>query len=61
MTSDEDGGFIARALGHSIFSQAGDVAELHQNVPDAVKCHFEASDMPKIIRLHFTRDEVIAV
>jgi hypothetical protein len=30
-------------------------------VRDAVICHFEEADRPKIIRLHFVRNEVIAV
>jgi hypothetical protein len=30
-------------------------------VRDAVVCHFDDASRPKIIRLHFVRDEVIAV
>jgi hypothetical protein len=54
-----EGGFIARALGEPIFTQADDVAELHARVRDAVQCHFDAGKAPKMIRLHFVRDEVI--
>jgi hypothetical protein len=55
-----EGGFTARALGEPIHTQAEDVAQLHARVRDVVKCHFDASVAPKMIRLHFVRDEVIA-
>jgi len=54
-----EGGFIARALGESIFTEADDLADLHANVRDAVRCHFDESNVPKVIRLHFVREEVI--
>jgi hypothetical protein len=56
-----EGGFSARALGASIYTQAETVEELHTQVRDAVQCHFEPAEMPKAIRLHFVRDELIAV
>ena len=55
-----EGGFTARALGEPIHTQADDVAQLHARVRDAVQCHFDEGDAPKMIRLHFVRDEVIA-
>ena len=56
-----DGGFVAQALGHSIFTQADTVDELRVMVKDAVRCHFgDAPERPKLIRLHFIRDEVLA-
>lgn len=55
-----EGGFTARALGESIVTQAESVAELHERVRDAVHCHFDEGKTPKMIRLHFVRDEVIA-
>ncbi len=54
-----EGGFTARALGESIFTQADSVEELRRNVREAVDCHFEESSGPKIIRLHFVREEVL--
>jgi len=36
-----EGGWLARALGHSIFTEADDMPTLHENVRDAVRCHFE--------------------
>lgn len=55
-----EGGFAARAVGESIFTQAATMAELHGQVRDAVRCHFDEAALPKLIRLHFVRDEVIA-
>ncbi|MEI7996056.1 MAG: 2-oxoisovalerate dehydrogenase [Methylococcaceae bacterium] len=55
-----EGGFIAMALDVSIFTEADDINDLHHKVRDAVDCHFEPSNKPKIIRLHFVREEVIA-
>lgn len=55
-----EGGYTARALGESIVTQADSVADLHARVRDAVHCHFEDGTAPKVIRLHFVRDEVIA-
>jgi len=55
-----EGGYTARAVGESIFTQAASAGELHAQVRDAVRCHFEDNAAPKLIRLHFVRDEVIA-
>ncbi len=55
-----EGGYTARALEASIFTEADDIESLHEQVRDAVRCHFEESERPKIIRLHFVREEVIA-
>jgi hypothetical protein len=55
-----EGGFTARALGYSIYTDADTVEELHGNVRDAVACHFDAAQKPSMIRLHFVHDEVIA-
>ena len=56
-----EGGYTARALGESIFTEADDLAGLHVQVRDAVRCHFEERQQSKVIRLHFVREEVIAV
>ena len=55
-----EGGLAARALGESIFTQADTMPELRIRVRDAVRCHFDPGAQPKLIRLHFVRDEVIA-
>jgi len=56
-----DGGYTAKALGESIFTDADTLEELHANVRDAVRCHFEEGKAPKMIRLHFVHEEVLAV
>ena len=55
-----EGGYEARALGHSIFTEAESEFDLRAMVRDAVQCHFEEDETPSIIRLHFVRDEVIS-
>ena len=55
-----EGGYAARALGESIFAQIESLDDLHAQVRDAVRCHFDAGASPRMIRLHFVRDEVIA-
>ncbi|MDE2925696.1 MAG: 2-oxoisovalerate dehydrogenase [Acidobacteriota bacterium] len=47
-----ESGFTARALGVSIFTEADTLPELHAAMRDAVRCHFEERDRPKVIRLH---------
>ena len=55
-----EGGYIARAVGSSIVTEADDIASLRDALRDAVRCHFEDADRPKVIRLHLVHDEVIA-
>ena len=45
-----EGGFVARALGHSVFTEADDLEALRAAVRDAVRCHFDDADRPKVIR-----------
>jgi len=54
-----EGGYEARALGHPIFTQAESMDELRDMVRDAVRCHFDSTPAPAVIRLHFVKDEVI--
>lgn len=54
-----EGGYEARALGHSIFTEGETIDELKENIKEAVHCHFEI-DVPKIIRIHYIKEEVIA-
>lgn len=55
-----DGGFEARAVGHSIFTEAENFASLKENIREAVACHFYGEEVPKLIRLHYVKEEVIA-
>lgn len=56
-----EGGYLARALGYPIFTEADSFEELKQMSQDAVRCHFETEEKPSLIRLHLVKDEVIAV
>ncbi len=56
-----EGGFVARALGASIFTEEDSLADLPNKVRDAVRCHFDEEKAPKVVRLHHVREEVIAV
>lgn len=55
-----EGGYEARALDHSIHTEADTLEELRAMVKDAVACHFEENEGPKVIRLHFVREEILA-
>ena len=56
-----EGGYNARALGHSIFTESDTFDALKAQVHDAVKCHFDDPEMPNLIRLHLVKDEVLPV
>ena len=55
-----EGGYTARAFGHSIFTEADTWEGLREAVRDAILCHFEADEQPDLIRLHAVREEVVA-
>ena len=56
-----EGGFTARALGYSIYTEADTWEELKSAIQDAVNCHFDEEQRPSIIRLHYIREEVVPV
>jgi hypothetical protein len=61
VTEAEEGGFTASALGFCIATQADDLDQLRQMVREAVDCYFDDPEKaPKVIRLHFVRDEVFS-
>jgi dephospho-CoA kinase len=56
-----EGGYVARALGESIFTEADNVESLREMVRDAVRCHLiDEQTRPQIIRLHFVREVIAA-
>ncbi len=58
---DPEGGYNAQSLGIPIFTEADTIEELKQNIFDALRCQFnQVDDIPKIIRLHFVREELLA-
>ncbi|MBY0435748.1 MAG: 2-oxoisovalerate dehydrogenase [Cyclobacteriaceae bacterium] len=54
-----EGGFIAKALSESIFTEADDLDQLKRNIREAVSCHFDEINLPKLVRLHYVREEVL--
>lgn len=57
---DPEGGYSAQALGYSIFTEGETVEEIKENILDALRCHFDdVSDIPRVIRLHFVREEIL--
>ena len=63
VSEDEtDGGYSASALGYGIHTQGETIDELRRNVREAVDCYFDSTmQRPGLIRLHFVRDEVLAL
>ena len=63
VSQDEvDGGYSASAVGFGIHTQGETLEEVRANVRDAVECYFDdGADRPALIRLHFVRDEVLAL
>ena len=55
-----EGGYTARALGESIFTEADRIEEVRSRILDAVRCHFDEGSGPRIVRLHFVREEILA-
>ncbi len=53
-------GYEARALDHSIYTEADTIEELRIMIKDAVQCHFSEQGMPKLIRLHYIKEEILA-
>ncbi|HEY0041782.1 MAG TPA: hypothetical protein VGB71_14015 [Flavisolibacter sp.] len=54
-----EGGYTAKALGESIFTEADSLNELKVNIKEAVECHFEKEAAPQLIRLHIVKDELL--
>lgn len=58
----EEGGYTARALGESIFTEAETMEELKKNILEVLECHFDnPAKKPKIAHLHFVKDEILAI
>ena len=61
VSDDElDGGYSASALGFGIHTEGGTLDELRRNIKEAADCYFDDSmERPRLIRLHYVRDEVL--
>ncbi|MBC6110403.1 2-oxoisovalerate dehydrogenase [Pedobacter fastidiosus] len=56
-----EGGYVAKALGESIFTEAENMDDLKVNIKEAVLCHFDEDKMPKMIRIHSVKEELLTV
>lgn len=55
---DPEGGYTAKALEHSIFTEGETLEEIKKNIKDALRCHFnDEVDIPSVIRLHIVKEE----
>ncbi len=59
--NSDEGGYTAKSLGYSIYTEGETLDELKENVKDAIKCHFDEKEIPRIVRLHIVKDEVITI
>lgn len=57
----DEGGFQARALGESIFTEGDSLENLKSNIREAVRCHFDEGSTPSVIRLHYVKEELISL
>jgi hypothetical protein len=55
----EEGGYIAKGIGVSIFTEADTIEQLKEAVKDAIQCHFDDT-RPKLVRFHMVKEEVFA-
>ena len=56
-----EGGLVAKALGESIFTEGETLEEVKSNIKEAVECHFDEANLPKLIRLHIVKDELMTL
>ena len=56
-----DGGYSARALGESIFTEGDNLEELREMVRDAVRVRFDEDERPRVIVLRFVRHETLTM
>jgi len=54
-----EGGYEARSLQYSIYTEADTFEELKKMIHGAVSCHFKKEDRPRMIRLHQVREELM--
>lgn len=59
--NSDEGGYTAKALGYSIYTEGETIEELKENIKNAIKCHFDEKTLPHIVRLHMVKDEVMAI
>jgi len=53
-----EGGYEARAVGHSIFTEANSLKELKSMIREAAECHFTNQLRPRVIHLRRRKKSV---
>ena len=62
VNEDPNGGYTARAVGQSIFTEGETRDDLVANIRDAVQVHFDGPDQtPRLLHLHYVHDQVLAL
>jgi predicted RNase H-like HicB family nuclease len=61
VNESEEGGYEAKALDHSIYTEGETMEEIKEMIKDAVRCHFGEDNLPEIINLHIVKDEVLTL
>ncbi len=56
-----EGGYTARALGYSIYTEADTWEQLKEQVQDAVRAHFDEGKQPRVLRLHVVKEEIVTI
>jgi hypothetical protein len=56
-----EGGYVARALGYSIFTESDTLDAIREEIKDAIRCHFDEGNIPRMVRLHFIKEEIVAI
>ncbi len=59
--NSDEGGFTAKSLSCSIYTEGQTLDELKENIKDAIKCHCDAKEIPHIVHLHIIKDEIMAI
>jgi predicted RNase H-like HicB family nuclease len=44
--NSDEGGYTAKSLGYSIYTEGETLDELKENIKDAIKCHFDVEEIP---------------
>lgn len=56
-----EGGYVARAVGESIFTEADDIKQLHARTREAVLCHFDEGKAPQSCRWCYTSEFLMTI
>lgn len=48
-----EGGYSARALDHSIFTDGKSIEDIKANIKDSIFCHFEENELPKVVQIQY--------